>query len=52
MRRLGANTLRVDQGAFHTTVADCLKAFEEQDLYVLASLGQLQPSNLNVSPFL
>lgn len=33
-------------------VIECMRAFEEQDMYVLASLGQLQPNNLNVGSFL
>jgi hypothetical protein len=49
LRQLGANVVRVDQSAFTSTVADCLRAFVEQDLYVLASLGQFQPCNLYVS---
>ncbi|KAF3047821.1 1,3-beta-glucanosyltransferase gas1 [Didymella keratinophila] len=50
MHQLGANVVRIDQSAFNATVTDCLRAFGEQDLYVLASLGQLQPSNLNNEP--
>jgi hypothetical protein len=49
MRQLGANAVRIDQSAFNTAVADCLREFEDQNLHVLVSLGQLQPDNLNVS---
>lgn len=49
MHQLDANAVRIDQSAFDTAVADCLRDFEDQNLQILVSLGQLQPDNLNVS---
>lgn len=39
MRQLGVNVVPIDQGAFNKTVTECLRVFEEEDLYALASLG-------------